>query len=84
MNTKTTANKLAQGNGTDRILENEKNKLPEPFNNKQSLFHTISIARIENFPELVSLFPEFKGPEPRLRDKLVRNHSDVINDLNHG
>jgi hypothetical protein len=79
VDTETTATKLSKENETEWLLRND-NKLPEPFN-KRSLFHTISTAGIDGFCDKVSLFPEKAQLDIRLHGKLVRNHSDVVNDL---
>jgi hypothetical protein len=78
VDTETTATKLAKENGTEWLLQ-EKSKSMEPFN-KRSVFHTISTIGAKNFAN-ISLFPEEAQQGLRLQGKLVRNRSDVINDL---
>lgn len=80
VNVETTAAKLSKENGTEWLLRNDKNKLPEPFN-KRSLFHTISTAGIDNFCASVTLFSEVSRNDLLLHGKLVRNSQDVVKDL---
>ena len=69
---KTTANSLSIENGTEWLLRNQDNKIPDPFN-KRSVFYTISSAGIDDFCTSVSLFPEIHK-DLRLHGKLVRNN----------
>ena len=76
----TNPNKLSAENGTDWLLRNQDNKIPEPFN-KQSLFHTISAAGTENFCALVSFFPDAVRRRLQLHGKVVHNSLGVIREL---
>ena len=80
VNEETTANELSKENGTEWLLRNQNNKLPEPFS-KRSAFHTISTAGTENFCTSVSLFPGAAPKDLKLHGKLVRNSPDVIKEL---
>ena len=76
----TTANKLSKENGTEWLLRNENNKIPEPFN-KRSLFHNMSAAGIQDFCARVELLPEAARKDLRLHGKSVRNSPDLIVEL---
>ncbi|KAI1309224.1 hypothetical protein F5Y03DRAFT_348866 [Xylaria venustula] len=76
INAETTANDLAEENGTAWLLRNEENKIPDAFATR-SLFKTVTVSGTENFTSLVEILPVSDTTDLGYHGKLVRNTTEV-------